>query len=247
MQPTVIVVPCYNEAKRLPGEALVRALDCHPGLSLVLVDDGSTDGTLELLHELMGRRSDQINVLSLPQNVGKGEAVRQGMQSAFAQNPSFAGYFDADLATPLAEVVPMAELLETGGVELVMGARVQLLGRNVRRRALRHYLGRVFASSASLLLGLGVYDTQCGAKLFRNTPRIQALFERPFCVDWCFDVELLLRFDAASRQQRLPPIEDAVVEYPLREWSDVQGSKLGPLAIFQASVELTRLWRKYRS
>ena len=247
MQPTVIVIPCYNEAERLPSDALLRATQEHAALSLILVDDGSKDGTSDLLWALERQRPKQIEVLKLSSNQGKAEAVRRGMLSAFDTKATLTGYFDADLATPLAELVPMSELFDQAKVQLVMGARVQLLGRNVHRRALRHYLGRVFASSASLLLGLGVYDTQCGAKLFRNTPALSHLFEQPFCVNWSFDVELLLRFASASAEGLLPPIEQAVVEFPLGTWRDVRGSKLGPTAAFEAALELSRLWRKYRS
>jgi hypothetical protein len=73
-----------------------------------------------------------------------------------------------------------------------------MLGRDIRRSAFRHYAGRLFATFASLQLRLPVYDTQCGAKIFRATPEVVALFGRPFRLRWCFDVEVLSRFDALA-------------------------------------------------
>lgn len=245
MQRTLVVIPCYNEASRLDTEALLEATRMWPMLSFVLVDDGSSDGTLVLLESLRARAPEAFEVLSLPKNQGKAEAVRQGMLAAFARSPELVGYFDADLATPLAELAPMAKYFDDARVQLVMGSRVKLLGRQVSRSPLRHYLGRVFASSASVILGLEVYDTQCGAKLFRNTPSMQKLFDQPFSVTWTFDVELLARLSALAAQGELPAPEQTVIEHPLAEWRDVSGSKLRPDAALRAVAELGRIWLEY--
>lgn len=245
MQPTVIVMPCYNEAARLDAEALLKATRVWPMLSFVLVDDGSNDGTAALLRSLRTAAPHAFELVFLAKNRGKAEAVRLGMLAAFARSPVLAGYFDADLATPLAEVEPMAKYFDDARVHLVMGSRVKLLGRRVSRSPLRHYLGRVFATSASMILGLEVYDTQCGAKLFRNTPSMRTLFEQPFEVTWTFDVELLARLAALAADAGIPDPQQSVVEHPLAEWRDVSGSKLRPDAALRAIAELARIRRKY--
>jgi hypothetical protein len=158
----------------------------------------------------------------------------------------FAGYWDADLATPLEAALEFLALLrERPELQLVMGARVQLLGRVIVRNPARHYVGRVFATLASQTLRLPVYDTQCGAKLFRVSALCRRLFETPFVTRWIFDVELLARLlrDAAGAGH--PDPSALVVEFPLQRWVDVRGSKIGPLDYLSSLADLVRLWWHY--
>src|SRR5262249_3624494 len=149
------------------------------------VNDGSTDATLEVLHDLRRRRPEGFTICDLSRNGGKAEAVRQGLLRAFEAEPDYVGYWDADLSTPLDAVLTFGWLLDSRrDIDMVFGARVSLLGRAVARQPLRHYLGRVFATAASIALGIGFYDTQCGAKLFRASREIKALFESRFSSRW---------------------------------------------------------------
>lgn len=224
---TVIVVPCYNEARRLPAAEFDRFLAHSEGVSLLLVDDGSTDGTPRELERLRTRHPHKVNVLALGTNLGKAEAVRRGIKLALRRAPACIGYWDADLATPLEAIFDLhAVLVERPETLLVMGSRVALLGRQIRRSWKRHLLGRMFATAASLVLNLAVYDTQCGAKLFRVTPATATLFDRPFRARWIFDVEILARMIASARAVGAPPVADAIYEFPLSRWEDVPGSRL---------------------
>ena len=213
---------------------------------LLFVDDGSSDGTATLLEELCARAPLALSTLSLSPNGGKAEAVRRGLLHAMKERVEVVGYLDADLATPLSELARMLELLSHSSAYAVFGARVALLGHDVNRRGLRHYGGRVFATLAALTLGLEVYDTQCGAKIFRNLPAVAEAFERPFCVDWIFDVEVIARLQQLALRGHLPPVKQGVFELPLLKWTDVSGSKVRPQDALRAIVDLHRLWQRYR-
>ncbi len=244
---TLLVVPCYNEAESL-DLARFESFALDDTADLLFVDDGSTDRTPELLSELASRVPERIEVSRLPRNVGKAEAVRHGVRRGLAREPEFFGYWDADLSTPLGELHRFHELFAAHpALVLVMGSRVKLLGRTIERKALRHYGGRVFATMASIALGLAVYDTQCGAKLFRNTAETRALFEAPFVAGWTFDCELLARLVRARRESGGPGVEQSVSELPLMTWRDVGRSHVGAADFFRSLVELGRIWHRYLS
>jgi dolichyl-phosphate beta-glucosyltransferase len=238
-----VVVPCYNEAKRLRADEFAAYCARVPDVDFLFVNDGSTDDTLVVLRALEARLAGRASVLDQQPNRGKAEAVRQGMRAAFKGDAQLVGYWDADLATPLEEIGRFRAVLATHpGVAWVLGARVQLLGRMVQRRPVRHYLGRVFATTVSVFLGLPVYDTQCGAKLMRNDPALAALFEEPFSVNWTFDVELLARWIAARGRSAA---KASLYELPLERWEDVAGSKVKPGDFFVAFGEVARMWSRY--
>ena len=236
-----LVIPCFNEAARLDRPAFNRFLaQSDPRIELLLVNDGSADGTLELLHQIAAEFPGRVHVIDQQPNRGKAEAVRAGMLQALAGGVEYAGYFDADLATPLEAIHEFVDVLEHNpNVDLVLGARVALLGRRIKRKAHRHYLGRVFATAASVVLALPVYDTQCGAKLLRATPDCSALFATPFGSRWIFDVELIARYLSATRNP------DGIYEHPLKQWIDVEGSRVRPRDFVRAIGELANIYRSY--
>jgi dolichyl-phosphate beta-glucosyltransferase len=246
MSSAIIVIPCYNEAARLKINAFKEwPREAHPQ-QFLFVDDGSTDETLQLLEQLCADDPRRFALCHLSQNVGKAEAVRKGVLQAFDANPSYVGYWDADLATPLDAIPTFCQLLDSRpDLEMVFGARVRLLGRSIEREPLRHYLGRVFATAASLTLGMPIYDTQCGAKLFRASPAIKSLFEQPFLARWLLDVEILARLVQARRGTPLRRAEEVIYEFPLTEWYDVAGSKVKARDFAKSLVTLALIYWKY--
>ena len=185
--------------------------------------------------------------VTVRENSGKAEAVRRGFMHGLAKPYDFLGYWDADLATPL-DAIPLLQLVfsERPRVEIVCGSRVMLMGRDIQRKAARHYLGRCFATFASIVLRLKIYDTQCGAKLFRATPTLRKIFEKPFVSQWIFDVELIARWMSWRGDLGVHDPNQCIYEYPLPVWHDIGGSKVRTGDFVKAGVELYHIYRRYR-
>lgn len=241
---TTLVIPCFNEEHRLQAGEMLRLLAEAPGLQLLFVNDGSSDGTGRVLAAVAEQSPARIRVLELERNSGKAEAVRLGLQEAVKQSGAVdaVGYADADLATPVEELGRLARLLRECEADVLIGSRVALLGRHIERRPMRHYLGRVFATAASLILRMPVYDTQCGAKFFRVTPALSRAISEPFVSRWVFDVELLGRLVAGASPAECVPVS-RVREEPLFSWRDIPGSKLKSSHMIIAAADLLRIWR----
>lgn len=243
MSRTILVIPCYNEEERLDLAEFQRFVHANRQVDLLFVNDGSTDRTLEVLQKLSRQVPFRIHVLDLEQNVGKAEAVRQGMLCALEQRPGYAGFLDADLATPLDESLRLLQVLcRREQIDLAVGVRLSLSGHSIRRKAIRQRLGRCFSAVASFVLGLSLRDTQCGAKLFRANELSEFLFSEPFRSRWLFDVELVARYLIAVGK---PNASSRVYELPLDAWSEVPGSKLKSADFVKAVWELAVIYWEY--
>lgn len=242
-----LVVPCYVEASRLVPARFLDAARSRPWLTLLFVDDGSYDGTAEMLGAIESACPGQVRVLRLAAHAGKAEAVRLGLLEAARAAPEYVGFWDADLATPLEAVDDFVALARRRPeFDLVIGSRVNLMGRNVRRSPARHYISRVFATAASLALDLPVYDTQCGAKLFRASGDVMAVFSQPFRSRWIFDVEILARYLALPVRDGGPARRARIYELVLPAWHEMPGSKLRVGDVLRGFVEVFGVWRTRR-
>ena len=239
MTEATIVVPCFNEASRL-DRARFLDLARDPSVRLLFVDDGSTDGTRGMLEALKSAGGGRVDFLGLDANGGKAEAVRRGMRFGIERGARLIGFLDGDLATPPGEMIRLVRALEEHGAQVVLGARVGLAGTRIDRKMARHYLGRVFATAASMILRERFYDTQCGAKVFRASHALDDALARPFASRWAFDVELIGRLLVGNDRSPGLEVED-FVEVPLHEWTDVPGSKLRPTAFARVAADLVRI------
>jgi len=242
-----VIVPCYNESARLQCDSFLDFVRRHESIHFLFVNDGSKDNTLSVLEQMQRGCEPRIQILDIKQNAGKAEAVRTGMLTAMQSDVAYVGFWDADLATPL-DAIPefLALLTDNLQLQMIFGSRVRLLGRHVHRRAARHYLGRVFASVVSIVLRLPIYDTQCGAKIFRVSPELSQVLKERFLSRWVFDVEILARY-ISLRKGDTSYLRESIYEVPLARWEDVAGSKVRSGDFFKASLDIFHIYRRYLS
>lgn len=239
MQKTCIVIPCFNESFRLNFEKFKTFLDAENTVDFLFINDGSTDNTFSLLKEFQEALPQRISLLNMPQNSGKAEAVRCGiLEVCRNKNYEYAGFWDADLSTPLSEIPKL--LYQISNKQIAMGSRVKRLGATIDRKLSRHIFGRLFATFSSIILKIPVYDTQCGAKLFRCD--LSVLFVEKFLTSWLFDIELLARY---RNKFGVKNILNDVVEVPLTVWIEKGDSKLKFKHLLKVPFELIAIYLKY--
>jgi dolichyl-phosphate beta-glucosyltransferase len=237
-----VIVPCYNEAKRLPFDSFAAFAKQNEDVLICFVNDGSKDNTLEVLHKLKSL-SNNIEVFDMPANGGKAEAVRNGMLYVHQNfKATFIGFLDADLATTAEEWLKMAKYgAENKVFGAVVGSRIQRLGANIVRDDNRSIFSSIIKKFIKIILKTRFQDTQCGAKVF-NRSIVPSLFSEPFMTPWLFDVEIFLRLQSKFGKTALPK---GVLEYPLLNWTEVGGSKLKLKDTIKIPIQLAKLHFKY--
>lgn len=213
----------------------------NSSINYCFVNDGSKDETIQLLNNLK-QKHERVDVLNLTHNVGKAEAIRQGMLYVLAQQPfTHLAYFDADFSAPLNQLNLLIGNLKNEDTQLVFGSRIKRIGAEIDRTLKRHILGRVFSTFASIILKLPVYDTQCGAKLI-SADLAKQVFAQPFLSRWLFDIEIFARvvgiYGAKLAQQKM-------VEVPLTYWKEVGNSRLKFGFMLKVPFELWRIKKNY--
>ncbi|QDT07420.1 Poly-beta-1,6-N-acetyl-D-glucosamine synthase [Rubripirellula lacrimiformis] len=238
---TVLIVPCFNEARRLPGEKFRDFALHHPDCSFLFVNDGSTDQTEAMLATVCDGASPQFDYINCGQNMGKGGAVHHGFLAASKRSPKYIGYWDSDLSAPLNELDRMIALMDAQpATTLVMGARERSATANIRRTRLRSIIGQTFRWLRNRLLDTDLTDTQCGAKLMRVCPPICCALQTPFLTRWLFDIEIIMRLQSSDPE---PP---EIVTMPLNQWADSGGSRVTFWEMIRIVFELASLVRIHR-
>lgn len=227
-----IVIPAYNEEKRLSSTlsaVLAYADQLAHSVEVIVVDDGSRDGTAALV-EKAARQDPRLQLRRNPGNRGKGYAVRNGMLAAQGDWVLFS---DADLSTPIAEFENLRQAACSRQAEIAIGSRAlnrSLIG--TRQPAFRENAGKFFNATMRLMTGLPFADTQCGFKLFRRAAA-QAVFQRQTLDGFGFDVEILF---IAQR------LGFRCVEVPVH-WNDVEGTKVSLANGIDSFLDLLRIRR----
>ena len=220
-----IVIPCYNEEQRLPRtlDYIERYMDGrNPSYELILVDDGSADGT-RLIMDSAAKRHRAVRVEVLPQNRGKGRALAVGVAAARGKEILVT---DADLSTPIEELEKLQAAIDAGaGVAIasraLRGSRVELA-----QPIYRVIMGKAFNLMVQVLLLPGIWDTQCGFKLFRADVAHDA-FAALSTDGFGYDPEVLYR----ARKKGVRIVEVPVV------WRNSAPTKVSPI---QSSFDMLR-------
>jgi len=200
-----VVVPCYNEEQRLPRtiEQIERYLDGkHAPYELILVDDGSVDRTRQIMDAAVDSH-DGVRVAALPHNRGKGRALALGVQAAKGEQILLT---DADLSTPIEELDKLETAL-SGGAGVAIGSRALRGSRvEISQPLYRVLMGKGFNLIVQAVLLPGIWDTQCGFKLFRGDVA-HRVFAELITDGFGFDPEVLYR----ARKQGVKIVEVPVV------------------------------------
>jgi len=236
-----VVVPVFNEEKRFNYQFWLDLVSIRK-LKILFINDGSTDNTLQLLEELR-HLHPSFECLNLLQNVGKANAIREGLLHIFTKielEHVLVAFIDADSALPVVELNYFIEeavglLRNFPEIDSVWASRVALSGHNIDRNVYRHILGRMVATFMSAGEKNFPYDTQCGLKVFRPTSTLFNVLLQPFKSKWFMEIELLSRIRSLSMQSY------NIREIPLREWRDVSGSHIRFSSLASIAVEMIRV------
>ena len=212
-----LIIPAFNEAHRI-GDTLVRVLSYlrsnSPESEIIVVDDGSSDGTADVVRSAFARAGEiETRLIQHSPNRGKGAAVREGLLAA---SRSIGLFSDADLSTPIEEAPKLLDPIRAGEIDVAFGSRAldrKLIG--TRQSWGREHGGRVFNLLVRVSTGLPFWDTQCGFKAFR-LDAFRPVLEQAHSDGFGFDVELLYLAQKAGLRMR---------EIPVR-WNHHEGSKV---------------------
>jgi CheY-like chemotaxis protein len=238
-----VVIPCYNEEKRLLRKEFTDFIVKNSGYHLCFVNDGSTDKTLSILIGLRKGREDFITIYNCNKNQGKAEAVRLGMLFMVKQQGlDYIGFLDADLSTNLIDFDNLVSTIEKFNYKIVSGARISRMGAKITKMPLRNIISLLINVVVRKILKMNFRDTQCGAKVFSKDV-IELIFGKRFITRWVFDVEIFKRI---SLHFGLKTAKKMVCEQPLKRWIHASGSKLSMNDSFKIVVQLIQIFWYYR-
>ena len=240
-----IIIPCYNEENRFPIQYWREIVSAENEIRWLFIDDGSSDRTFEILQALCTGTPAQV--LRSANNGGKGNAIRSGFLEILEKDPAIGvlGYLDSDGAFSINDIFRLASMsiaptkvLTEQRIDAVISSRVSLSGREIDRKASRHYLGRIVATLLTRKWNDAPYDTQSGYKLFINSRSFRDAIQSEFSTRWFVDVELLTRIGINNKGRLI------IWEEPLFYWNDVAGSKLKKVKFHSIFLELLKARRQ---
>ncbi len=236
----------YNESKRFNLQHWFSILENNSSVNFLFVDDNSTDDTEYLLN--LRKNFTNIHYLKLEKNLGKANAVRQGLLSVTCNstlNNDILGYLDFDdsiLESEINRLITLYNnLLKTNdSFDALWGSRVKLNGRKIVRSNIRHFFSRILITLIGLNYSSLPYDSQCGFKLFLNDAYFQKSIQEPFFTRWFVDIELLIRLTIFKEHQL------NIWEEPLLQWTETKSSNYSFLKSMRIPGELFFICREIR-
>ncbi|MEJ1223736.1 response regulator [Sediminicola sp. 1XM1-17] len=218
-----VVIPCYNEEDRLSSSEFQDFANKNLGYHLCFVNDGSTDGTLEVLEELRKGNEHTISIYNCKKNGGKAEAVRQGILHLSKDRQfDYIGFLDADLSTDFRDFDELVQTIEQSDFKIVSGSRISRMGANITKESARKFISLTINLIIQKILGMPFKDTQCGAKIM-DREIASNMFNKKFITRWLFDVEIFMRMRKYYGKEN---VQQMICEQPLKRWIHADGSKL---------------------
>ncbi len=240
---TGIIIPCYNEEKRLNTAAFINFIQKENNFHLCFVNDGSSDKTIDVLKEIQANNAYKISVIDIKKNSGKAEAVRIGARYLHHRGDiDFIGFMDADLSTDFKDFKSLIKTLKTNNkLSMVFGSRAKEASEKIEKDTIRALFSKIIKTLVFFILRLPIEDTQCGAKVFR-AQLVPILFKSTFFSRWLFDIEMFLRM---KKYYGKSTILNKIYEQPLKRWVHMDDSKLGIKDALQIPYRLATIWLNY--
>tara|TARA_B100001996_G_scaffold350439_1_gene309815 strand:+ start:138 stop:824 length:687 start_codon:yes stop_codon:yes gene_type:complete len=227
---------------RLPVNKYLDFLKLNKKVKIIFVNDGSTDKTKNLVNKLANKFPEQIKILSYEKNKGKGNAIRDGFLYAVRQNMSGnLAYLDADLSTSLEECKLLSRKINDK-IKFVFGSRIRKSNNIIKRKFHRFVIGRGIATIISSIIGVSVYDTQCGCKII-DQKLVNQSFSEVFSSRWLFDVEIFLRLINFYGKDKFIEISK---EVPLKRWVDTEDSRVRFIHAPRIILDLLIIKKRYK-
>jgi glycosyltransferase involved in cell wall biosynthesis len=248
MSEFLLVIPCFNEGKRFPIHYWKDLISSHPNIFWLFIDDGSTDNTFELLLNL-SHLFGNCKTISLPQNIGKGNAIREGFIFGLKEigHYKYAAYLDCDGAFDRHNVSNFLTNYEVElefnprKYDLIIGSRIAMAGYEIQRDFFRHLISRILITIVCWGWDKAPYDTQSGFKIFKASDLFFTSIKDEFVTRWFFDIELMLRLINRSNG------DFRMKEIPVVRWKDIRGSHINAKnfpTVFLEIIRIRRLVRK---
>lgn len=228
-----MIIPAFNEEHRFNSRTIFDEILAYD-LDVIFIDDGSTDNTYILLSSLISelkirKPNKNFELLRLVENVGKANVLREGLLYAITLKYDFAILQDMDFPYSNENAISLMNFATRSNYLLVSGARINLLGWNIKRKVTRHWIGRFIATYIATIVGVKMYDPQTPCKIY-NLKLLKNSYLTEFRTRWFSDVELI---------KRLPlELQNSIYEFPMKDWRDVPEGHLKIISFPKILMEL---------